>query len=114
MSDPIPNIDDKAMSELKKEALRPVIVISASILILSITFNNVGFRRVIDAYAKSLEHKIENSVECKTEIAKVNTAELNTQIESQVKLYLDSYMKPYNSRLVNVEELAHSKGNKKQ
>lgn len=50
---------------LEKYAAKPVLIFSGSILVLSIALNNVGFKEVVDAYAKSIVASIENK-QCKT------------------------------------------------
>lgn len=52
-------------SKLEDYAAKPVLVFSGSLLVLSVALNNVGFKEVVDAYAKSIVYKLENKKECK-------------------------------------------------
>ena len=105
MSEELENNKDIKMSELKKDALRPVVVISASLLLLSITLNNVGFKRVVDAYAKSWEYQIENQNTCDSPIVSLDMETIKEEIHIALE--------PYDNRLKEVEYLAHEKGIKK-
>jgi hypothetical protein len=48
-----------SIKSLENYASRPVLVFSGSILVLSIALNNIGFKGVIDAWAKSIENRFE-------------------------------------------------------
>lgn len=72
-------------SKLEDYAAKPVLVFSGSLLVLSVALNNIGFKEVVDAYAKSIVHKLEDSKSCNIE---------------------------FNHRLELVENLAHKGGNK--
>jgi hypothetical protein len=78
-----------SIKSLENYASRPVLVFSGSILVLSIALNNIGFKGVIDAWVKSIEHKIE-------------------QNPSDIQLKLNELEK----RLEKVEHLAHKSGDK--
>lgn len=73
----------KQRSKLEDYAAKPVLVFSGSLLVLSVALNNIGFKEVVDAYAKSIVHKLEDNKSCNIEL---------------------------NSRLELVESLAHKGG----
>jgi hypothetical protein len=50
-----------SIKSLENYASRPVLVFSGSILVLSIALNNIGFKGVIDAWAKSIENRFEQT-----------------------------------------------------
>lgn len=60
----------KQRVKLEDYAAKPVLVFSGSLLVLSIALNNVGFKEVVDAYAKSIVHKIEQEKMCYGEVPK--------------------------------------------
>jgi len=54
----------KQRSKLEDYAAKPVLVFSGSLLVLSVALNNIGFKEVVDAYAKSIVYKLEANKEC--------------------------------------------------
>ena len=74
----------KRRTTLEDYAAKPVLIFSGSILVLSVALNNIGFKEVIDAYAQSIVHNLENK-ECK----------------------IDSKYITLDKRLKEVEKLAH-------
>ncbi len=48
-------------TKLEDYAAKPVLILSGSLLVLSIALNNIGFKEVVDAYAKSIVAGIENN-----------------------------------------------------
>jgi len=85
----------KRRTTLEDYAAKPVLIFSGSILVLSVALNNIGFKEVVDAYAKSIVYKLENKKACKID---------NNQFELQFE--------KLNHRLEIVEGLAHKGGNK--
>ncbi len=77
------------MKGLEQYAAKPVLVFSGSLLVLSVALNNIGFKEVIDAWAKHIAHQIE---------------EPNKDLELKV-IELEK-------RLKEVEKLAHHSGEK--
>lgn len=61
----------KLRSKLEDYASRPVLVFSGSLLVLSVAANNIGFKEVVDAYAKSIVYKLEDKKECKIDSHKI-------------------------------------------
>ena len=78
----------KRRTTLEDYAAKPVLVFSGSILVLSVALNNIGFKEVIDAYAKSIVHNLEKK-ECKVD---------------------NSYITGLDNRLKEVETVAHKSG----
>jgi len=66
------NLTDKPESL----AWKPIVMFSASLLVLSVSLNNAGFKTVVDAWAKSIVANIENK-DCKV-------PEMNQSIIEQV------------------------------
>ena len=52
-------------TKLEDYAAKPVLILSGSLLVFSVALNNIGFKEVVDAYAKSIVASIEQE-ECKS------------------------------------------------
>ena len=74
-------------TKLEDYAAKPVLVFSGSLLVLSVALNNIGFKEVVDAYAKSIVYKLENKKECKSSSnLKLRFNELSHRVEAVEKL----------------------------
>ncbi len=69
---------------LEQYAAKPVLIFSGSILVLSVALNNIGFKEVIDAWAKSIAANIEVN-ECKPPEL-YNQVTENTKLIEQLKV----------------------------
>ena len=81
-------------TKLEDYAAKPVLILSGSLLVLSVALNNIGFKEVVDAYAKSIVASIEQK-ECKTDQPLIN--QINTNSESIKELKLDNEILKENS-----------------
>lgn len=52
-------------SGVEQYASKSVLVFSGSLLVLSVSLNNAGLGKIVDAYSKSIVHKIESQQQCK-------------------------------------------------
>lgn len=74
---------------IESYASHGVLVFSGSLMVLSITFNNIGLGKIIDAYSQQMIAEIEHKNEC------IAPVDYTLQIES------------LHQRLKDVELLAH-------
>lgn len=58
----------KQTDRLEEYAAKPVLIFSGSLLVLSVALNNIGFKEVVDAYAKSIVYSIEGQKVCNADI----------------------------------------------
>ena len=72
-------------SKLEDYAAKPVLILSGSLLVFSVALNNIGFKEVVDAYAKYIVASIKHK-ECKTDNTLINQINLNTQSIKELKL----------------------------
>ena len=72
-------------TKLEDYAAKPVLILSGSLLVLSVALNNIGFKEVVDAYAKSIVASIEQE-ECKTDQPLINQVNTNSQSIKELKL----------------------------
>jgi aromatic ring-opening dioxygenase LigB subunit len=87
----------KQKTKLEDYAAKPVLILSGSLLVLSIALNNIGFKEVVDAYAKLIVSNIENK-NCKApEIDKSIINQINQNSESIKLLALDNEILKENS-----------------
>lgn len=86
-------MSDKELSGLQKFAAHKVLVFSGSLLVLSLTLNNIGFRRVVEAYADSLVWKMKQKNQCPVSLD-------------------DEYKNQMNERVMHLEDLSHPRGTK--
>ena len=77
---------------IESYASHSVLVFSGSLMVLSITFNNIGLGKIIDAYAQQMVAEIEHK-----ERASI------IPVTSQQCIYPDDLM----DRITHLEELSH-------
>jgi hypothetical protein len=85
------------LTGLERFATHRTLVFSGSLLVLSVTFNNVGIGKIIDAYSQQMVANIKTDKSCEIEV--------NNAVNEQIKAF--------NGRLTHVEALAHKETTKK-
>ena len=96
MSKEEPLIDSE---DVKKIAWHPIVVLSGSLMMLSVTANNIGFGKVVDAYADRMVAEIEYK----------KTAQENIQRLPPQQCIMPTGLM---GRLESLEELSHKSGKK--
>lgn len=94
MSDNLPTLADKEMSDIQKHAWKWAIGLAGTLLVLSMTANMLGFRRVVEAYADSLVWKIKQQQTCVVEPNEL----------------LETFKIEVNNRFLPLEKNSHTKG----
>jgi len=61
---------DKNTAGVEQYASKGILIFSGSLLVLSVSLNNAGFGKVVDAYAQAIVYRIEHTQQCELDLNK--------------------------------------------